>query len=73
MNARLALYCSGAPLIVRTVYLPGGRKFHVLNPRPHCTTAARRLLDRGLSVAAAARALGAKRALVRAARPGFLD
>jgi hypothetical protein len=48
MNPRLALYVSGASMLTRTIYLPGGRRIAVLDPQRRGRAAFAALAGRGL-------------------------
>lgn len=73
MNPRLETYRTGAPLIVRTIYFPGGRRVHVLDPARRGKAAVRALLRAGRSDFAISHALCVPLPFVRgvvAALPG---
>ncbi|MBN9033674.1 MAG: hypothetical protein BGO05_05315 [Rhizobiales bacterium 63-7] len=48
MNARLALYVTGAAYLSRTIYLPGGRRVAVLDRTKRWKMAARAMRAAGL-------------------------
>lgn len=71
MNPRLEIYRRGGGLIVRTIYLPGGRRAYVLDPYRRARAAATALLRRGVGAGAIARSLRRSKGFVWGVKRGL--
>jgi hypothetical protein len=68
MNPRLELYRRGGGLIVRTIYIKGGRRAFVLDPDRRARAAVAALLRQGLKETEVAHSLGRTVDFVRLVR-----